>query len=94
MKVFAVRSGVFVECEVPDGAVYLEVDSQDDGKGGRTAHISSIDWERQVLTRGLSATEEPFPARWYRERDCRWVPSEEGMASEPSGWRGVWHKRD
>lgn len=93
MKVYAVRNDVFVECGVPDGAVYLEVGSQDDGKGGRTTYISSIDWDRQVLTRGLAAIEEPFPARWYREDQCEWRPSDEGKASESDGWRGVWHAR-
>lgn len=91
MKIYAVRSGVMVECEVPDGAVYVEIGSQDDGQGGRLAPIHSIDWDRRVLTRGFGLTEEPFPPLSYCESDCAWRPSDDAAATEPTGWRGVWH---
>lgn len=86
MKIYAKRNGVYVEADVPDGAVYIGIGSTDDGTGNlhrrrqRLAPIVAIDWEARTFQRHALGQHEPFPERWYREEDIDWKPCAEQSA--------------
>jgi hypothetical protein len=83
VKVYAKRNGVIVEAEVPDGAIYLEIGSTDDGSGKRAWPITSIDEEAHTYQRHPLGGALPFPERYYREDAIDWQPSKVGC---PAGW--------